>query len=74
MTDEKKADQQASPKDLRINDTSGNAQRARLLAYLRQHGSINTFEAIRLSTSCALVPASLSCAPRATTSSPTWAR
>ncbi|KAF1003818.1 MAG: hypothetical protein GAK36_00179 [Pseudomonas sp.] len=48
MTDKKKADQQASPKDMRIHDTSGNAQRARLLAYLRQHGSINTFEAIRL--------------------------
>ena len=48
MTDKKKADQQASPKDMRAHDTSGNAQRARLLAYLRQHGSINTFEAIRL--------------------------
>ncbi|WP_425327998.1 helix-turn-helix domain-containing protein [Pseudomonas nitroreducens] len=48
MTNKEKADQQASPKDLRVHDTSGNAQRARLLAYLRQHGSINTFEAIRL--------------------------
>lgn len=32
----------------RLDDTSGNAQRARLLAYLRHHRSINTFEAIRL--------------------------
>ncbi|MEW7856388.1 helix-turn-helix domain-containing protein [Pseudomonas chlororaphis] len=29
-------------------DTSGSAQRMRLLAYLRQHGSINTFQAIML--------------------------
>ncbi|ENB9664894.1 helix-turn-helix domain-containing protein [Pseudomonas putida] len=28
------------------NDTSGSAQRIRLLAHLRQHGSINTFQAI----------------------------
>lgn len=44
----RKADQQASPQDMHINDTSGNAQRARLLAHLRQHGSINTFQAITL--------------------------
>ncbi|NMZ76628.1 hypothetical protein HBO32_26265 [Pseudomonas nitroreducens] len=48
MTDEKKADQQASPKDMRTDDISSQAQRARLLAHLRQHRSINTFEAIRL--------------------------
>ena len=48
MTDKKKADQQASLKESRLNDTSGHAQRVRLLGHLRQHGSINTFEAIRL--------------------------
>lgn len=31
-----------------ISDTSGSAQRMRLLAYLRLHGSINTFQAIVL--------------------------
>ena len=31
-----------------LDDVSGNAQRIRLLAYLRDHGAINTFEAIRL--------------------------
>lgn len=31
-----------------ISDTSGSAQRMRLLAYLHQHGSINTFQAIML--------------------------
>lgn len=31
-----------------ISDTSGSAQRMRLLAYLHQHGSINTFQAIIL--------------------------
>ncbi|MDC7827333.1 helix-turn-helix domain-containing protein [Pseudomonas sp. BLCC-B13] len=31
-----------------LDDISGNAQRARLLAYLRERGAINTFEAIRL--------------------------
>lgn len=40
--------QKASHKDMRAHDTSNHAQRARLLAYLRQYGSINTFEAIRL--------------------------
>lgn len=44
----RKADQQASPKDMQVHDTSGSAQRTRLLAYLRQHGSINTFQAITL--------------------------
>jgi len=44
----RKADQQASPKKTHIDDTSGSAQRARLLAHLRQNGSINTFEAISL--------------------------
>ena len=44
----KKADQQASPKDMQVHDTSGSAQRIRLLAHLRQHGSINTFQAITL--------------------------
>ena len=32
----------------RLDDTSLPAQRLRLLEYMRQHGSINTFEAIRL--------------------------
>ncbi|MGF6591026.1 helix-turn-helix domain-containing protein [Pseudomonas sp. 2835] len=45
---EKKADQQASLKDMHVHDTSGSAQRIRLLAHLRQHGSINTFQAITL--------------------------
>lgn len=44
----RKADQQASLKDMLVNDTSGSAQRTRLLAHLRQHGSINTFQAITL--------------------------
>ncbi|MNJ33533.1 hypothetical protein D3C77_282200 [compost metagenome] len=44
----RKADQQASPKDMHVHDTSGSAQRIRLLAHLRQHGSINTFQAITL--------------------------
>jgi len=49
MTDKKKADQQASPKDkTHINDTSSNAQRARLLEHMKAHGSVNTFQAIRL--------------------------
>lgn len=48
MTDKKKADQQASLKKTQLHDTSGSAQRARLLTHLRQQGSINTFEAIRL--------------------------
>ena len=29
----------------RTSDTSASAQRLRLLAYLRRHGSVNTFEA-----------------------------
>ena len=47
MTDKKKADQQASPKDMRVNDTNGNSHRACLVSHLRQQGSINMFEAIR---------------------------
>lgn len=46
MTDEKKADQQASPKNSRINDISGSAQRARLLARLHE-GPIDTITARR---------------------------
>nr|WP_314487859.1 helix-turn-helix domain-containing protein [uncultured Pseudomonas sp.] len=42
----RKADQQASPKNTNVADTSGSTQRTRLLAHLRQNGSINTFEAI----------------------------
>ena len=42
------ADKQASTQYMHLNNTSSSAQRARLLAYLRQHGSINTFDAIRL--------------------------
>ena len=48
MTDKKKADQQASPKDMRVNDTNGNSHRACLVSHLRQQGSINMFEAICL--------------------------
>ncbi|CAM4069431.1 helix-turn-helix domain-containing protein [Pseudomonas wadenswilerensis] len=44
----RKADQQASLKDMHVHDTSGSAQRIRLLAHLRQYGSINTFQAIAL--------------------------
>jgi hypothetical protein len=46
--DKRKADQQASPKNTSVDDTSGSAQRTRLLAHLRQNGSINTFQAISL--------------------------
>lgn len=46
--DKRKADQQASPKNMHVDDTSGSAQRTRLLAHLRQNGSINTFQAISL--------------------------
>ncbi len=48
MTDKKKADQQAGLKKTHSDDISSSAQRVRLLGYLRQHGSINTFEAMRL--------------------------
>lgn len=34
--------------DKTLHDTSGHAQRARLLEYMRTHGSISTFGAIRL--------------------------
>lgn len=44
MTDKKKADQQASPKQSHIHDTSGDAQRLRLLARL-QLGPVDTFTA-----------------------------
>lgn len=46
MTDKKKADQQASPKKTHSHDTSGSAQRLRLLARLRL-GPVDTFTAIR---------------------------
>ncbi|HFT1819534.1 helix-turn-helix domain-containing protein [Pseudomonas aeruginosa] len=46
MTDKKKADQQASPKNMRIHDTSGEAQRTRLLARL-QLGPVDTLTARR---------------------------
>lgn len=42
----KKADQQASHKNTRVENTSGTAQRARLLERL-QAGPIDTFTAIR---------------------------
>ena len=48
MTDKKKADQQASPNKSSTDDTSGHAQRVRLLNYMRANGSITTFEAIRV--------------------------
>lgn len=44
--DKKKADQQASPNKTLIHDTSGSAQRARLLTRLKQ-GPADTFTAIR---------------------------
>ncbi|TXR39400.1 helix-turn-helix domain-containing protein [Pseudomonas sp. CW003PS] len=46
MTDKKKADQQASPKKTPVNDTTAEAQRARLLERL-QHGAIDTITARR---------------------------
>lgn len=46
--DKKRVDQQASHENMQVHDTSGSAQRIRLLAHLRQHGSINTFQAITL--------------------------
>lgn len=48
MANKKKADQQASPKEMRLHDTSGHAQRIRLLEWMRPHGAINTFDAIWL--------------------------
>lgn len=45
--DKKKADQQASPKKSRLNDTSAAGQHARLLAHLREHGSVDTITARR---------------------------
>lgn len=46
MTDKKKADQQASPKEnTRMHDTSAHAQRARLLARMQQAGSVTTIAA-----------------------------
>ncbi|OBY59367.1 MULTISPECIES: helix-turn-helix domain-containing protein [Pseudomonas] len=48
MTDKKNGQtQKASHKEMRVDDTSGNAQRARALAYMRENGSLNTFQAIR---------------------------
>jgi hypothetical protein len=44
MTDKKKADQSASPKKSQLHDTSGDAQRLRLLARLQQ-GPVDTFTA-----------------------------
>lgn len=46
MTDKNKADQTAGPKKTHLNDTSGNAQRLRLLARLKL-GPVDTFTAIR---------------------------
>ncbi|MDT4848503.1 Helix-turn-helix domain protein [compost metagenome] len=46
MTDKKKADQQVSPKKMRIHDTSGHAQRVRLLNRLKL-GPVDTFTAIQ---------------------------
>ncbi len=44
MTDKKKADQQASPKEMPLNDTTAEAQRARLLERL-QLGPVDTIKA-----------------------------
>lgn len=44
MMDKEKADQQASPKEIRIHDISGHAQRARLLARL-ELGPVDTLTA-----------------------------
>lgn len=46
MTDKKRADQKASPQTSRVNNTSTEAQRARLLAWLKQ-GPIDTITARR---------------------------
>lgn len=46
MTDKKMADQQASHENTHVENTSGNAQRIRLLARLKI-GPIDTFTAIR---------------------------
>lgn len=46
MTDKKMADQQASQENTHVENTSGTAQRARLLERL-QAGPIDTFTAIR---------------------------
>ena len=46
MTDKKRANQQASPKKTQVNNTSTEAQRARLLAWLKQ-GPIDTITARR---------------------------
>jgi len=46
MTDKKMADQQASHENTQVENTSGNAQRVRLLARLKT-GPIDTFTAIR---------------------------
>ena len=46
MTDKKRANQKASPQTSRANNTSTEAQRARLLAWLKQ-GPIDTISARR---------------------------
>lgn len=46
MTDQKKADQQASHENTHVENTSGTAQRARLLERLKV-GPIDTFTAVR---------------------------
>lgn len=48
MAKKRKASPKASPKKSPVHDTSAASQRARLLAHMREHGSVNTFEAIRL--------------------------
>lgn len=46
MTDKKKADQQASQNKSHVNDTSRNAQNARLVKRVRQ-GPVDTFTIMR---------------------------
>jgi hypothetical protein len=47
MTDKKKADQQASHNKSPLDDTSGSAQRRRLLNWMRNNGPIDTMAARR---------------------------
>ncbi|VVM99083.1 helix-turn-helix domain-containing protein [Pseudomonas fluorescens] len=47
MTDKKKADQQASHKNTHLDNTSGSAQRRRLLDWMRSNGPIDTMAARR---------------------------
>lgn len=45
MTDKEKADPQADPKETQLDNTSGHAQRKRLLEHMHEHGFITTITA-----------------------------